>query len=129
MRRSLAAIVIACILALAFGADAAATQGKTFKGKRELICKGATIPVGWILVDDSRDAGMCGGPAPAIVNAYNVWVIEYIADAPAGSTIRICANQQTPAGWTLVDLYRDKTLCGHPEDLYAVNVKLIRRGR
>lgn len=126
MRRS---VIVFALLAfsLAVAAESVATQRPTYKGKRQLICKGARIPAGWLLVDDSRDATMCGGPNPAVVNAYNVWVIEDISAAPVGAVIQICSNQPLPTGWVLVDLYRDKEKCGHPNDLYSVNVKVIRR--
>ena len=97
--------------------------------ERQIICRGAAIPAGWVLVDDLRDGSMCDGGNPAAVNAYNVWAIERYDARPVGTTIRMCAAAETPEGWTVVDLYRDRELCGHPDDLWAVNVKTIRRVR
>lgn len=102
-------------------------QAKRQNRQRQIICRGAVIPAGWILVDDLRDTTMCGGSNPAVVNSYNVWAIEKFDGAAAGTTITVCASAQTPAGWTLVDVYRDKTVCGHPDDLFATNVKVIRK--
>ena len=97
--------------------------------ERQIICRGAAIPSGWVLVDDLRDHTMCDGSNPAVVNAYNVWAIERYDSRPIGTVIQMCAAAETPDGWTVVDLYRDRELCGHPDDLWAVNVKKIRRVR
>ena len=124
-----AALIVA---ALAF-ADVAGAQAPAVKRsptrQRQIICKGAQIPAGWILVDDLRETSMCGGSNPAVVNSYNVWAIEKFDGAPPGTTLFVCANAPIPVGWTMVDVYRDKSVCGHPEDLYAVNVKVIRRNK
>jgi hypothetical protein len=82
-----------------------------------------------VLVDDLRDTTMCDGNNPAVVNAYNVWAIERVDSRPVGTTVQMCAANETPDGWTVIDLYRDRELCGHPNDLWAVNVKKIRRVR
>ena len=105
------------------------TPAVSARRERQIICRGAAIPSGWVLVDDLRDHTMCEGSNPAIVNAYNVWAIERVDARPAGTTIQMCAAGETPEGWMVVDLYRDRELCGHPDDLWAVNVKKIRRVR
>ena len=126
MRRSLAAA--AALIALFVVAVAAGPQGKpNYKGKRQIICKGAAIPAGWLLVDDSRDVSSCGGSNPAVVNAYNVWVIEDYTGAKVDAVMHVCITQPVPNRWVMVDIYRDKNLCGHPDDPYAVNVKIIRK--
>ena len=96
---------------------------------RQLICRGGVIPDGWLLVDDVRDPNACGGPNPSVVRMYNVWVIERIDDRAIGTVIDICAATPVPDGWELVDIFRAKELCGHPDDVLAVNVKRIRRVR
>jgi hypothetical protein len=99
----------------------------SLRRERQIICRGAAIPTGWVLVDDLRDSSMCEGSNPAIVNAYNVWAIERYDNRPIGTMIEICAAAATPEGWVVVDLFRDRELCGHPDDLWAVNVKKVRR--
>lgn len=96
---------------------------------RRLICRGGSIPDGWLLVDDVRDPNACGGPNPSVVRMYNVWVIERIDDRMVGTVIDVCAATPVPEGWELVDIFRAKELCGHPDDVLAVNVKRIRRIR
>ena len=93
----------------------------------QYICRGATVPPGWIVTDDIRDREMCGGENPAMLNAYNVWVIKRYDNRPAGSLMDVCANTPTPAGWVLVDVFRARDVCGRPESPFAVNVKRIRR--
>ena len=97
------------------------------KGERNIVCRGAMLPPGWILVDDLRDASMCGGDNPAVLNGYNVWAIERIDNRPSGATVDVCASTPIPEGWVLVDLFRIKDMCGHPSQQFAVNVKRIRR--
>jgi len=93
------------------------------------ICRGATIPSGWILVNDARDATRCGGDNPVALSSYNVWVIERLDTRKVGATLDVCAMAPTPEGWTLVDVYRRNDRCGRPADAFAVNVKRIRKVR
>lgn len=97
------------------------------KGERQLICRGGSIPSGWILVDEAKDAKSCGGENPAVLNTYNVWAIEKYEGRPVGTLIDVCAATPTPKGWVLVDIYRDKSSCGHPQEGWTANVKRIRR--
>ena len=97
--------------------------------ERQLICRGATIPTGWVLVDDIRDTATCGGDNASVVRSSNVWVIERFDRVPVGGTADVCAGAPTPDGWTLVDVYRSKEVCGHPEEPFVANVKRIRRSR
>jgi hypothetical protein len=114
---------------LVIARDNASPAGGTIaKGERKLICRGAEIPAGFILIDDVKDKDQCGGENPAILNTNNVWVIEKHDAMPGGSIIDVCATAPIPKGWTLVDIYRDKAGCGHPSDLWAANVKRIRKG-
>jgi hypothetical protein len=91
------------------------------------VCRGATVPTGLIVTDDGRDRQMCGGDNQATFNAYNVWVIERFDNRAVGSVMEVCAAAPTPSGWVLVDIFRLKEKCGHPEDVFAVNMKRIRR--
>lgn len=91
------------------------------------ICRGAVVPTGWIVTDDGRDRQMCGGDNQATFNSYNVWVIERYDNRAVGSVMEICAAAPIPTGWVLVDIYRLKEKCGHPEDVFSVNMKRIRR--
>lgn len=105
----------------------AARGGLDPKGKRQIICRGAKIPAGWALVDDLRDPTQCDGTNPAAVKLYNVWAIEQLEGRASGTVVEICSSTPTPAGWSLVDVYRDKDRCGHPEELFSANVKRIRK--
>ena len=96
---------------------------------RQLICRGGAIPPGWVLVDDVRDPDQCEGSNPTALRLYNVWVIERFDDRMVGTVIDICAATPIPDGWALVDVYRAKELCGHPDAPLTVNVKRIRRIR
>ena len=96
---------------------------------RQLICRGGSIPEGWVLVDDVRDPAQCEGANPSALRLYNVWVIERFDDRMVGTIIDICAATPIPDGWALVDVYRAKELCGHPDAALTVNVKRIRRIR
>lgn len=106
---------------------AAPKSGNDGKAKRQIICRGAKIPAGWVLVDDLRDTAQCDGTNPAAVKIYNVWTIEQIEGRASGSVIEICTTTPTPAGWALVDVFRDRERCGHPEELFGANVKKIRK--
>ena len=99
------------------------------RAERDIICRGAAIPDGWILIDDVRSTEMCGGDNPAVVNLYNVWAIERYETKPVGATMQVCANTALPEGWVLEDVYRSKEHCGHPDDPFQPNVKKIRRVR
>ena len=139
--RMIATGIVAAALAISTDAGAQQTGGQTgaqpgaaqqtrkSPRQRQIICRGAPIPAGWILVDNLRDTSMCGGSNPDYVNAYNVWAIEKFAGAPPGSVIAVCAASPIPEGWSLVDVYRDKSVCGHPDDLFAINVKSMRKNR
>jgi hypothetical protein len=136
-RRLVVAVLAAALLPLAAAVasaqdasqktTAATKPGAVVKGKRMIICRGAPIPPGWVLVDDLRDSKSCGGENPAVIKLYNVWSVENIADRPSGSTMNVCAANPTPAGWTVVDVYRDMEFCGHPEESFGLNVKKIRK--
>ena len=95
--------------------------------ERTILCRGAEIPNGWVLVNDMRDPNSCGGDNPATLNAYNVWSVEKVQGRAIGTVIDICAAARTPAGWVVVDVYRDRDMCGHPDGLFVANVKRIRR--
>ena len=97
--------------------------------ERQLICRGATVPTGWALVDDTRDPSMCAGDNPSVARFFNIWVIERIDRVPVGGSVEVCAGAPTPDGWLLVDVYRSKEVCGHPDDPFVANVKRIRRAR
>ena len=94
----------------------------------QYICRGAAVPSGWLVTDAIRDRQLCSGDNPATLNAYNVWVIKRYDIRPAGFMMDVCANTPTPPGWVLVDVFRSKDVCGHPENPFVVNVKRIRRG-
>ena len=96
---------------------------------RQLICRGGRIPEGWVLVDDVRDRSQCDGSKPSVLRLYNVWVLERFDDRMVGTVIDVCAATPIPEGWELVDVFRAKELCGHPDDALMVNVKRIRRIR
>jgi hypothetical protein len=97
--------------------------------ERQLVCRGATVPAGWALVDDTRDPSMCAGDNPSVARFFNIWVIERIDRVPVGGSVEVCAGAPTPEGWVLVDIYRAKEVCGHPDDPFVANVKRIRRSR
>ncbi len=128
MRRSFI-LAVFMITALTLASEAGAQQARKPARQRQIICRNAVIPAGWILVDDLRDRTMCGGESAEVVNSYNVWAIEKFDGAAPGATLTVCANTPIPAGWTLVDVYRDKAVCGHPDDLWATNVKVIRKSK
>ena len=111
--------------------DQRAAQRRTAapRGARTTICRGSAIPAGWVLVDDMREPTMCGGENASVLNAYNVWAIERFDNRAVGTTIDVCASAITPDGWQLVDVFRDKDACGHPNDAFVANVKRIRRVR
>ena len=94
---------------------------------RQFICRGATVPAGFIVTDDIRDRQMCNGSNPTTFNAFNVWVIERFDRLPINSIMDVCAASPIPTGWVLVDVYRRKDRCGHPDGPFEVNVKRIRR--
>lgn len=96
---------------------------------RQFICRGAPVPAGFIVTDDVRDRQMCGGSNPNTLNSYNVWVIERFDRLPVNSTLDVCAAAPIPPGWVLVDVYRRKDRCGHPDAVFDVNVKRIRRAQ
>lgn len=121
-------VALALPLALAFAPSTSEAQSQV-RGERRIICRGAAIPTGWLLVDDLRDRTMCEGSNPAVLRLYNVWAIERYDNRPIGTVIEVCAAAVTPDGWELVDVYRSKELCGHPGDAFIVNVKRIRRVR
>jgi hypothetical protein len=91
------------------------------------VCRGADIPNGWIVTDDIRDPQLCGGDNPAVLNAYNVWVIKRYDNRSPGTVMDVCANTPTPSGWVLIDVFRSRDICGHPDNPFVVNVKRIRR--
>lgn len=105
------------------------SEAPTGDDSRQYICRGATIPAGFIVTDDIRDRQLCGGNNTATLNAFNVWVIERFDRLPVNSTIDVCAAAPIPAGWVLVDIYRRKDRCGHPDGMFDVNVKRIRRAQ
>lgn len=125
MRRSL--LCAALLLAGAALPSSADAQQRAARGERRIVCRGAAIPAGWILVDDLRDRSMCSGENPAILRMYNVWAIERIDNRAVGTVIQVCAAAPTPAGWELVDVFRDPSSCGHPTEPFTANVKRIRR--
>lgn len=96
---------------------------------RQYVCRGAAIPAGFVLTDDIRDRQMCGGNNPTTLNAFNVWVIERYTNRPVNSIMDVCAAAPIPPGWVLVDIYRRKDRCGHPDGMFDANVKRIRRAQ
>jgi hypothetical protein len=102
-------------------------EAPTGDDSRQYICRGATPPAGYIVTDDIRDRQMCGGTNPTTLNSYNVWVVERYDRLPLNATMDVCAASPTPRGWVLVDVYRRKDRCGHPDGMFEANVKRIRR--
>ena len=102
-------------------------EAPTGDDSRQYVCRGATPPAGYIVTDDIRDRQMCGGTNPTTLNSYNVWVVERYDRLPVNSTMDVCAASPTPPGWVLVDVYRRKDRCGHPDGMFEANVKRIRR--
>ncbi|GAC1477756.1 MAG: hypothetical protein NVS1B4_20880 [Gemmatimonadaceae bacterium] len=137
---SLALAASAAVLSLASVAPAQSVTGgspsttstarKPILRDRQLVCRGAQVPAGWVVVTDTRDPSMCtGDQSAATVNSYNIWAIERFDDRPVGSVMEICASSPSPDGWQLVDVYRSHERCGHPDELFATNVKRIKRLR
>jgi hypothetical protein len=102
-------------------------EAPTGDDSRQYVCRGSTPPQGYIVTDDIRDRQMCGGSNPATLNTYNVWVVERYDRLPVNTTLDVCAASPTPPGWVLVDVYRRKDRCGHPDGMFEANVKRIRR--
>ena len=102
-------------------------EAPTGDDSRQYVCRGATPPAGYIVTDDIRDRQMCGGSNPTTLNSYNVWVVERFDRLPVNATMDVCAASPTPPGWVLVDVYRRKDRCGHPDGMFEANVKRIRR--
>jgi hypothetical protein len=102
-----------------------AQQGQ--QGNRQTLCRGAQVPAGWIIVDYDRDRTRCGGDNPAALNAFNIVVMERFDNRGSGTTMEICAATPTPAGWTMVDVFRDNRRCGRPTAPFEANVKRIRK--
>ena len=96
---------------------------------RQYVCRGSTPPTGYIVTDDIRDRQMCGGSNTTTLNSYNVWVVERYDRHPLNATMDVCASSPTPKGWVLEDVFRRKDRCGHPDDMFAANVKRIRRAQ
>ncbi|GAC1694864.1 MAG: hypothetical protein NVS9B3_13060 [Gemmatimonadaceae bacterium] len=134
MRLSLLAVAAAAALVSSATSSAAQsappTARKPILRDRQLVCRGAQLPTGWIVVTDTRDPSMCtGDQSAATVNSYNIWAIERYDDRPIGAVMEICASSPAPEGWQLVDVFRAHERCGHPDDVFAPNVKRIRRAR
>lgn len=121
--------LLAAILLAPVQSSAEGQQPRRPSAQRQIVCAGATVPEGWIWVDDTRDASICGGDRPGMERAYNVWVIERVENRAPGTVIDVCAAAPTPSGWVLMDVFRSRMLCGHPDELYVANVKRIRRSR
>ncbi len=102
-------------------------EAPTGDDSRQYVCKGATPPAGYIVTDDIRDRQMCGGDNPTTLNSYNVWVVERYDRQAVNATMDVCAASPIPPGWVLVDIFRRKDRCGHPDDMFQPNVKRIRR--
>ena len=102
-------------------------EAPTGDDSRQYVCRGSTPPAGYIVTDDIRDRQMCGGTNPTTLNSYNVWVVERYERLPLNATMDVCAASPTPRGWVLVDVYRRKDRCGHPDGMFEANVKRIRR--
>ena len=139
-RKALTALVVVAALAgpaPAAGAQQPPPQPATRRDapaagqrvERQIICRGAAIPQGWLLVDNLKERSMCGGENTTIYNLYNVWAIERHDNRPVGSEMTVCASSPTPPGWTVVDVFRKNDVCGHPTDPFVVNAKRIRKGR
>lgn len=62
------------------------------------ICAYDPVPAGYIKVDDRWDPTICGNPTTI---TYNVWILNYYADRPVGSTIEVCGDAPTPTGWSV----------------------------
>lgn len=131
MRNALPAVtaLIAAVLFAPTQLSAQVQQPRAPSLQRQIVCAGATVPDGWIWVNDLRDLTICGGDRPGVERMYNVWVIERVENRPLGTVIDICAAAPTPSGWVLMDVFRSRLLCGHPDELYVANVKRIRRTR
>ena len=102
-------------------------EAPTGDDSRQYVCRGATPPAGYIVTDDIRDRQMCGGTNTVTLNSYNVWVVERFDRQPINTVMDVCAASPTPPGWVLVDIYRRKDRCGHPDGMFDANVKRIRR--
>jgi hypothetical protein len=132
---ALAALAAVASLAGAAGAQQPARVTKDAPGapgqrvERQIICRGAAIPAGYLLVDNLKERSMCSGQSDAVYNSYNVWAVERYDNRAPGSEMTVCASAPTPAGWTVVDVFRKNDVCGQPTDPFAVNAKRIRRGR
>ncbi|HKG93919.1 MAG TPA: hypothetical protein VKA84_18565 [Gemmatimonadaceae bacterium] len=106
-------------------------QGGTTQqgGTRQTVCRGATVPAGFVIVDYDRDRTRCGGDNIAALQAWNIVVIERYDNRSVDSTMEICAATPAPAGWVLIDIFRDNRRCGRPTDPFNANVKRVRRAR
>ena len=108
-------------------AQAIRADAPTGDDSRQYVCRGSTPLPGYIVTDDIRDRQMCGGTNPTTLNSYNVWVVERYDRHPVNAVMDVCAASPTPPGWVLVDVYRRKDRCGHPDGMFEANVKRIRR--
>lgn len=95
--------------------------------EQKRICSFASIPKGWIVVNDEHDASNCGNPEDMLI--YNIWVIEEYAGHPVGHEMNVCDYllNKTPTNWTEVDLSNDPLHCSKPKDPYVKNIKRIKR--
>ncbi|MGI3170435.1 CVNH domain-containing protein [Pseudooceanicola sp. C21-150M6] len=90
-----------------------------------VICKGDSIPAGFIATNDAtQDLEGCAS------GLYNVWIVSDYENLGENKTLDICANFDPPSGWEEVETIKDPTKCKGFLDVYEdadFNQRRIRR--
>ena len=72
----------------------------TTGSSRQIICRGAPYPRGWVAVDYVDGGSTCGPTANS--GTYSGVVIQRLAVYPGGTLLIVCAGQSIPRDWRRV---------------------------
>jgi hypothetical protein len=80
--------------------------GGSMNAPYKRICKGETIPDGWVITALLADSTDCPGTEP-----NRVYIIKDISSFPVNSGQLICKNSPTPKGWRVIRRYSISKEC------------------
>ncbi len=88
------------------------------------VCRGASIPPGWLMMNSSYDRYRCPQPEGQGDNVVTIWRYE---DKPVGTEQQVCERSPTPPGWEASNHRWDPTRCRTGQGVERTNVKTIKR--
>ncbi len=120
-----ASFLVAALVGIALGcARTGASHAPAPARDTDEICRGSSVPSGWLMMNSRFDRERCFQWAEQGDNVVTIWRYD---DKPVGTEQQVCERAPTPAGWVATSHRWDPSHCRIGQGIEVANLKTIKR--